>query len=71
MPETTNQSTPGAKGRILALPEDEDRRRIEATLRAMDEFFLMGDAEEQAATHAALVKGIEEDRMAGRPRFAL
>ena len=71
MPETTKYPDFDAQGRLLALPEDEERRRREEILRAMDEFFLMGDAEEQAATFDALIKAIEEDRSSDRPRFAL
>ena len=60
MPELLNPDPVNAQPRPIELTE-EDRRRIEATLRAMDQLLEMGDEEEQAATYAALVAGLEEN----------
>jgi len=59
-----------ARGRALPLPPDEERRRSEETIQALDELDAMGDDEEQRATFAALVAALDEDRLSDRRRFA-
>ncbi len=64
------QSTFDARGRALALPPKEERRRADEAIRALDQLDTMGDDEEQRATFAVLVAAIEEDRLSDRRRFA-
>jgi hypothetical protein len=45
------------------------RRAMEA-IRALDQLDQMGDEEEQRETFAALVEGIDRDRMSDRRRFS-
>jgi len=67
---TLPQSSFDARGRALPLPPDEERRRSEEAIQALDELDAMGDDEEQGATFAALVAALNEDRLSDRRRFA-
>jgi excisionase family DNA binding protein len=58
------------RGRAVPLLEDEERRRQAEALRALDDLDAMGDDDEHEATFAALVEGLDQNRMSSRRRFA-
>jgi excisionase family DNA binding protein len=67
---TLSQSSFDARGRAIPLPADEERRRAEQAIRALDELDEMGDDDEQRATFATLVAAVDEDGLSARRRFA-
>jgi hypothetical protein len=50
-----------ARGHIIPLTEEEDRKRIERGLRALDEVATIGDEEERTATLHMLLKFLDEE----------
>ena len=50
-----------ARGRAIPRTEEEQRRRAEEAIRAMDEIATMGTVEEQNATLDMLMKALDED----------
>jgi excisionase family DNA binding protein len=67
---TLTQGSFDVRGCAVALPEDEERRRRAEALRALDTLDTMGDDDEQEATFAALVEGLDQNRTSSRRRFA-
>jgi excisionase family DNA binding protein len=70
MQATLPQGSFDARGRAVPLPEDEEQRRQAEALRALDQLDAMGDEDEQGATFAALVDGLDASRTSSRRRFA-
>jgi excisionase family DNA binding protein len=58
------------RGRALPLPPEEERRRAEEGIRALDALASMGDDGEQAGTFAALAEAIDRAPMSDRRRFS-
>jgi hypothetical protein len=50
-----------ARGRAIPRTEEEQRRRAEEAIRAMDEIATIGTVEEQNATLDMLMKALDED----------
>jgi hypothetical protein len=50
-----------ARGRVIPRTEEEQRRRAEEAIRAMDEIATIGTLEEQDATLDMLMKALDED----------
>lgn len=64
------QSSFDARGRAIPLPPDEERRRAQEAIRALDQLDEMGDEDEQRATLEALMKGLDENPLSDRRRFS-
>lgn len=69
MQEIAIQHAFDQNGRALTLPPDEERRRADEAIRALDALADEGDEDEQRETFAALVEAIDQDRMSDRKRF--
>jgi enoyl-CoA hydratase/carnithine racemase len=59
-----------ARGRLIALTEEQIRARNAGAIRALDELSEIGDEDEQRATLDALMKALGPDRsISSRPLF--
>jgi excisionase family DNA binding protein len=68
MPATRPRSSFDARGRALPLPADEERRRADEAILALDRLDEMGDEDEQRATLRGLMVNLDEDRLSDRRR---
>jgi excisionase family DNA binding protein len=68
MQATRPRSTFDARGRALPLPADEERRRADEAILALDRLDEMGDEDEQRATLRGLMANLDEDRLSDRRR---
>ena len=69
MQTTLRRASFDARGQAVPLPADEERRKAEEAIRALDRLDEMGEEAEQRATLDALIKGLDENRLSDRRRF--
>jgi hypothetical protein len=67
---TIPRPTFDASGRALPIPADEERRRAEEAILALDQLDEMGEELEQQETLRQLMKNLDEDRLSDRGRFS-